>query len=755
MRDKRFGEAVGVRQQATDAGRAPGVRNAASALGMALDAQPAADARDAAGDLEVAKEALDRGTHRIEHCDGTARWSRAQWAELVTESQRVVNTATALQNLAITRLAAIEDDLLDDGSVVESARVPGHVAMDSADVVAGALGVSHSHAEQRVALAVRLAAADDQQPGAGLGGLHAAMAAGALDGYRASVVADELAEAPPEVAAAVVHVLVPYLGHEPPAALRSRCRRALARISPDLLVQRARRARERCGLRRWVEEPGVDRWEGTFPSERAAEGWAVVDGLAQRYVSQGRCITLEAARGEALMDLVRGQATIDVQLVVTVPAEVVADEAAPRGRGDEKRDEPLEPVRVQPENRMLDGGGLADLNSGDRRLDDGGLAEVNSGGRMLDGGGLASTRTTHCTARALAEVNSGGRMHSGGSAVEQVPDCAVRREDAGATRAADPTRRVGEAADPGGGGRGTTATLDRDGDLVEVTGPFPGDPVLVGRAWVISLLCSAGRPPHDRGGGPLRTAPEDRGAGPPGEPWVRMRLEPCHPGTGGLLGVGEPGSLGYRPGRRVTALVRTRDGRCRFPGCSVAARFCDLDHVRPWPGGVTTTANLMCLCRRHHRIKQRPNWRVRLLPDGRAVWTDPTGRVRTSWPRDLLTAVVLRAPAESPVVQHRCGESPRAAAERGTTISAWSAWETLLEVRVEHLPTAVASVPSSCGGIRVPSVSARGLPGPSLRWPTRGRFHYVDDRRGHVRAPVRAARSLSAGSVGGGDPPPF
>ena len=133
--------------------------------------------------------------------------------------------------------------------------------------------------------------------GAGLGGLHEAMVEGVLDGYRASVVADELAEAPPDVAAAVVQVLAPHLGLEPPAALRSRCRRALARISPDLLVERARRARERCGLRRWVEEPGVDRWEGTFPSERAAEGWAAVDALARRYVAEGRCDTVEAARG--------------------------------------------------------------------------------------------------------------------------------------------------------------------------------------------------------------------------------------------------------------------------------------------------------------------------------------------------------------------------------------------------------------------------------------------------------------------------
>ena len=97
----------------------------------------------------------------------------------------------------------------------------------------------------------------------------------------------------------------------------------------------------------------------------------------------------------------------------------------------------------------------------------------------------------------------------------------------------------------------------------------------------------------------------------------------------------EPGD-GRARGRRLPAqprhgrLVKARDGRCRFPGCAVAARFCDLDHVRPWPTGPTHPTNLICLCRRHHRIKQRHGWRVTLTDDGTTTWTDPTGRQRTT-----------------------------------------------------------------------------------------------------------------------------
>ena len=94
--------------------------------------------------------------------------------------------------------------------------------------------------------------------------------------------------------------------------------------------------------------------------------------------------------------------------------------------------------------------------------------------------------------------------------------------------------------------------------------------------------------------------------------------------------------------------VKARDRRCRFPGCTVAAVFCDLDHVRPWPTGPTADTNLICLCRRHHRVKQRPGWRVTLAADGTLTWTDPTGRVRTTAPADALTCTVLSGAATPP-----------------------------------------------------------------------------------------------------------
>src|SRR5512139_1745962 len=232
--------------------------------------------------------------------------SRAQWAAAVGAVQRVLNVAAGVQDAAIARLAAIEPEWVEDGTEVETHRALGHVALDAPAILSGVLAVAPVHAERRTVAAVRLAA--DGPAGStartGLGGVHAAMTAGLLDTYRAGVVAEELEYAPAAVAEAVVAALGTYFSTADGAHLRRRCRRVLARVSPDLLLQRAKRARSQCGLRRYATEPGVDRWEGTFPSEDAARAWAAVDALAQRYVTDGTCSVIEQARGKALTDMV-------------------------------------------------------------------------------------------------------------------------------------------------------------------------------------------------------------------------------------------------------------------------------------------------------------------------------------------------------------------------------------------------------------------------------------------------------------------
>ncbi|NHA67217.1 HNH endonuclease signature motif containing protein [Phycicoccus flavus] len=447
-------------------------------------------------DVVVAARAARERLHSVGRL-GESSGSRDEWADALRELQSLVDTASAAQDAAMVRLAAVEPEVLETGEVVETHRAPGHVALDAPAIVSGVLCLTAVTAERRVRAAARLAA--DGPPGTatatGLGGLHDAMAAGRLDGYRAGVVAYELEEVPAEVAATVVAGLADRFPREDASRLRRRVRRLLGAISPDLVRQRAVRTRAGCRLERWVGEPGVDTWHGTFPSEDAAAAWSLVDDLARQYVADGVRDDLGRARAKALTDLVTRNARVDIQVITVTPLSEPGVPSSP-------------PFR-------------------------------------------------------------------------------------------------------------TPAHPD---DLVEVHGLRPGEPSLVARSW-LTAAAEASRT------GNRSTDPT---------PAV------VHPGTGALLDPDdELATDAYRPGRRLAALVRARDGRCRFPGCHVAARFCDLDHARPWPAGPTSAANLVCLCRRHHRVKQRPGWRVRLDPDGTATWTDPTGLVRSTLPVDLGALTVL------------------------------------------------------------------------------------------------------------------
>ena len=83
----------------------------------------------------------------------------------------------------------------------------------------------------------------------------------------------------------------------------------------------------------------------------------------------------------------------------------------------------------------------------------------------------------------------------------------------------------------------------------------------------------------------------------------------------------------------VRAALVIRDQGCRFPGCDRPAAWTDAHHVKWWRhGGPTKLENLVCLCRAHHRVVHKPGWSVQLIDGAIFEVTDPTGRVRTTWP---------------------------------------------------------------------------------------------------------------------------
>ena len=72
-----------------------------------------------------------------------------------------------------------------------------------------------------------------------------------------------------------------------------------------------------------------------------------------------------------------------------------------------------------------------------------------------------------------------------------------------------------------------------------------------------------------------------------------------YPGAIGALDVGRRMSVVPLSMRRAVVI---RDTSCRFPGCDRPQSWCDAHHVVHWSdGGSTSLANLLLLCRAHHR----------------------------------------------------------------------------------------------------------------------------------------------------------
>ncbi|NLB47586.1 MAG: HNH endonuclease [Microbacteriaceae bacterium] len=95
-----------------------------------------------------------------------------------------------------------------------------------------------------------------------------------------------------------------------------------------------------------------------------------------------------------------------------------------------------------------------------------------------------------------------------------------------------------------------------------------------------------------------------------------------NPDTGDVITVDT-----YRPSAAQRRFLAARDLHCRFPGCRVPIRKCDIDHtVAAAEGGETSTKNLAGLCRLHHTMKHATPWQVTQHANGDLDWVSPTGR---------------------------------------------------------------------------------------------------------------------------------
>ena len=94
-------------------------------------------------------------------------------------------------------------------------------------------------------------------------------------------------------------------------------------------------------------------------------------------------------------------------------------------------------------------------------------------------------------------------------------------------------------------------------------------------------------------------------------------------------------SSGYPFRGRLARWIRTRDITCTFPGCTMLARRCQLDHIREYPLGKTEHCNGTCECIHHHQAKHAAIHATR-LDNGTMRWTNRFGTTIDRPPRPLL-----------------------------------------------------------------------------------------------------------------------
>lgn len=122
-----------------------------------------------------------------------------------------------------------------------------------------------------------------------------------------------------------------------------------------------------------------------------------------------------------------------------------------------------------------------------------------------------------------------------------------------------------------------------------------------------------------------------------------VRVDPTlalgqYPNGHGGLPAPPDGALTYRPDAATVAMVRARDGHCRFPGCARPADACQVDHIvefRIWDpaaGGWTIVSNLECLCAFHHQLKTLRLWNVVALRGHALLWTSSLGTSEVTLP---------------------------------------------------------------------------------------------------------------------------
>jgi hypothetical protein len=253
---------------------------------------------------------------------GSTSMASLDLAAEVDGAQQVINAAAAVQAIRVAQYAAREEEQDSSGRWVEVEHGLGHVNEFASDCFGPMLAMGPVAADRKVNTAAVLAAK--------LPATLAAMAAGDLDSWRATIIATELSEASPASCAAVEALIHPAVLEEAPGAVTKRVRRVLARIDADAL--RVKAAKER--LDRFVHAypshvPGLTTWVASLPAADSAACWAAIDDLAHTMRGDDPTRTLEQCRADALVDLMLTNVQVSTTVTLMIPVQTATvDEPA-------------------------------------------------------------------------------------------------------------------------------------------------------------------------------------------------------------------------------------------------------------------------------------------------------------------------------------------------------------------------------------------------------------------------------------------
>jgi hypothetical protein len=132
----------------------------------------------------------------------------------------------------------------------------------------------------------------------------AALEQGRITLAKARIMDAETANLSPEHTAAVEGQVLAKAGQQTPGQLRAATRRAVLTADPAAARKRAERARRERGVRIWPEPEGMATLSAYLPAEDAVGVFAVLDEYARHSAVPGDERSVEARRGDALVDLV-------------------------------------------------------------------------------------------------------------------------------------------------------------------------------------------------------------------------------------------------------------------------------------------------------------------------------------------------------------------------------------------------------------------------------------------------------------------